>query len=223
VTVSAVGDLGAAVYVDDVLAGEAPTRLEVPSGTHALRIEAPGHLPWARLVELSPGVRPDMEVTLSTEAGVALARDARTLAEDLSLEALAAVLSALEATGRGPRALVLVVAGGGVLDRALALVCTEAGCRAPVRLEGTEAADLEALEGADRLEHGGVSRDLAWLDEALPIDETVPPPPPFEWWGEWWPWATLGVLAAGGLAAGIGAAVYEPPQPALVIVIEPDF
>lgn len=216
VTVAA-GVEGATVYVDDQLVGASPARVRVRSGTHALRVVAPGHLPWARLVEISPGARPDIEVTLSPEPAVALAREARSLAEDLRLGEIPHVLGALAAEGHAPRALVLVVAGSGVLDRALAFVCIEGGCRRPVRLEGTEAAALATLEEAAWLEADAEPAMLAWLDEPLPIGEV--PPPPVEWWQEWWPWATLGAVAAGGLAVGLGVGLYEPPARGLTVVV----
>ncbi len=215
-TVDAPGVAGASVFVDDIAFGPAPARVELVSGVHAIRIEAPGHLAWARLVELPPGARPPIDVTLAPERAVATAREARVLATELRLDALPGRLAELGAVGRGPRALVLVVAGAGVLDRAAAYACDAVACHAPVHLEGTEAARLERLESRPRALAPGSSELFAWLDEALAPGAPSPPPPSGEWWAEWWPWAGLGVVAAGALATGLGVALTEAAPPGVV-------
>lgn len=215
-TVDAPGVSGATVFVDDVAFGPAPARIAVAAGLHAIRVEARGHLAWARFVELSPGARPPIDVTLAPERAVATAREARTLAADLRLDAIPARLAELAAVGRGPRALVLVVAGSGVLDRAAAYACDAVACHAPVHLEGTEAARLDRLESQPAVREPGSTDLFAWLDEAIAPGAPLPPPPPGEWWTEWWPWAGLGVVAAGALATGLGVGLAQEAPPGVV-------
>lgn len=221
-TVDAPGARPASVFVDDILLGPAPARIDVVAGLHAIRVEAPGHVSWARLVELSPGARPPIDVTLAPEPAVAAAREARALAERLELDDIPAALSRAHAEGRAPRALVLVVAGAGVLDRALAIACDPVSCRAPVRLEGTEPARLDRMEREPPATPSAFAALDGWLDEPLPLDFEPPVPPAPEWWTEWWPWAGLGVVVAGGLAAGVGAALAEPTPRGLVIAVTVD-
>lgn len=51
---------GAEIYVDGKFVGNAPSRLKLPAGPHGIEVQAPGHKPWQRALE----VLKDSEVTL---------------------------------------------------------------------------------------------------------------------------------------------------------------
>lgn len=202
------GDVAdARVFVDDAAAGSAPARIQVGAGLHALRVEAPGHRPWASLVRVLPGSREPIDVVLSPQPAVALARELRDAATHADLERIPTLLGALAGHGVVLEQLVLVAVGEGPFDRALVIGCDPVRCRVAQRLEGDAPAQRDALAESD---DAPVGPALAWLEEE--VDLGVEPPPPITAWDEGWPFWVIGGVAAAGLAAGVTAGVLLDEQ-----------
>jgi hypothetical protein len=202
--VHAEGVVGAQVFVDDEAAGTAPVRVEMGAGLHALRVEARGHRPWASLVRVLPGTRADVDVVLSPEPAVELARSLRAAVSRGELSAVPPLLGALASAGVELDRLVLTAVGEGAFDRALLVSCDSDACVVVQRLEGDLPASRREL---DRSHGEPIASELRWLEEVPfvgPIDEGLiedgPTSTPL--WQEPWPWLVLG-----GVAIGVGAAV----------------
>jgi hypothetical protein len=211
-------DPGAAaqVFVDDRPIGALPRELELPAGLHVVRIEARGHRPYARLVDLAPGSRPPMVVALSPSAP---AREAETLERAVAggaPEDVARALDAIVAQGGVPRSVWLVYVGTGALDRSAIVRCRPGACDAPRRADDGSVLTLDATSELGAGE-GSLSDALAWIDES-PIAPSPPEPPLLE---SWWLWAGIGAVAV-GVGVGIGLAAAPPGGEApLVLRIDP--
>lgn len=214
----AVGVLAARLFVDDRLEGPLPRDVELSAGFHVFRIEAPGHRPYARSIELAPGPRPPLEVRLapSPVSLAALALERAILEGQPS--AVASALASIVAAGGVERVVWLVFVGTGPLDRAVVVRCTPGVCGPPLRLEdtarfstrgdGNEEPSLSSLDGV-------LPSARVWLDEvprSLPLGRAEEP---------WWPW--VGAATAVALAVGVGIAVAVSPEsaPPLVLRIDP--
>lgn len=174
---------GARAFLDDRALGPLPTSVEVGVGRHVLRIEAPGHRPWGRVVDLMVGRGRPWDVTLSpTEAESRRRRIAAA-----SLDELPGLLDGGEVLLVAPRE-----------GRALVTRCTAAGCTEPEprALEAVFApSEREALSPAQVAE--AWARALASLDERPSGAEVPTPPTP--WWrrGSTWVAVALGAVVAG--------------------------
>jgi len=197
----------ARVFVDDAAAGSAPARIQIGAGLHALRVEAPGHRPWASLVRVLPGSREPIEVILSPQPAVALARELRVAVTRAELERIPALLGALADEGVVLEQLVLVAVGEGPFDRGLVIGCDRARCRVAQRLEGDAPSRRDALVAT---EHAPIAPALAWLEEGPEVG--FEPPPPGSVWEEGWPFWVLGGVVVAGLAAGVTAGVLVDEQ-----------
>lgn len=201
---------GAVVSIDDRSLGGLPRTLNVPVGLHVLRVEAPGHRPWARVVQVLEGERPSVTVQLSPTDTLAAARRAADAARAGASDELVAALAALPE----PPEVWLLWAGRGPLDRALAMRCTAEGCASARRFTGDAPVDLRVAPSA-----APHDRSLAWLAE-IPFE--APPPPELEWFERWYLWAGLGVVIAGALTAIIVAAQPQGPGPLDPIIVVPE-
>lgn len=197
---------GAVGYLDDAPIGALPATVEAPVGPHVLRVDAPGHLGWASVITLFEGDRPPVEVALSPSPALRAARTAMRAARAGDLDALVAALGALPDAPAVHR----VRPGGGPLDRALVTTCGAAGCRGPLRLEGTVESGA-ALTSTD-------AEGLRWLAErpAFAVDAV-------EWWEEWYVWVAAAAVIGAGVAAAIALAVGEQGEspPPLVLIVDP--
>lgn len=213
-------DAQAEVYVDDRLYGPLPRELELPSGLHVLRIEARGHAPYARLVDLAPGSR--APIVVAPTPGLAM-RDAGALDEAIRAgdplhvrEALAAIV----AHGGVDRAVWMVFVGVGPLDRALAVQCRARGCDTPLALDDASLVTVDAsappLASFHPLDRATLGLARRWLDE-VPVE--VPPPEP-SIVESWWFWTALGVAAVGA-GVGLGLALQPSGDAPLVLRIDP--
>jgi hypothetical protein len=202
---------GALVTVDERPLGRAPLRVEASVGTHVLRVEAPGHRPWARAIDVLEGSRRAIEVVLAPEPAVEHVRALRAAADARDLDGVVASLGALAAIDRAPRALWLVEASGGALDRAIVVACRASGCSEPIRIDATRVESVlprDPEAAGEPLDPGAIASARSWLDE--PIDTEPPPPPGTPWWEEPWPWVVLGTVALGAIGVSIGVTWPQP-------------
>lgn len=209
----------AEVWLDGRRIGEAPARVEASVGAHVLRVSAPGHRTWARLVDVLEGARPPVEVALAPEPGLDAARALRAAADAGALDAVVGALGALARADRAPSAVWLVEASEGAIDRALVVACRASGCAAPVRVDAGRAESAlpeDPSEPGEPLALASLARARDWLEEPIPI--APPPPPPTPWWEEPWPWIAAGVVVLGAAAVGIGVAWPAPVEQQRVVV-----
>jgi hypothetical protein len=58
---------GADIYVDENFMGNTPSLIELPPGSHAVRVEARGQKPWGRTVNLTSGSKITLQAVLDSE------------------------------------------------------------------------------------------------------------------------------------------------------------
>lgn len=209
---------GAVVMLDDRTIGALPRTLTAPVGLHVLRVEAPGHRPWARVVQVLEGERPALSVQLSPTRELAAARRVEAAARAGEPEAVVAALAALASLtdSAGSPEVWLLWAGRGPLDRAVALRCDAERCDPARRYTGDAPVALSAPPSAAPQE-----RSLEWLAE-IPFEP--PPPPEPEWYERWWLWVGAGAIAIGALTAILVAAQPQGPGPVdPVLVLPPQY
>jgi hypothetical protein len=61
------GEIGARVLIDGNVFGTLPLNAEVAPGTHALRVELPGHEPWTSTVRVSAGAQIELPVAFEPQ------------------------------------------------------------------------------------------------------------------------------------------------------------
>lgn len=212
------GGEGAIVFLDDQPIGRAPRRIETRAGAHVLRVEAEGAEPYAAWIDVLPGSRPPLTVTLSPTALVGALAAVHIAFALGDIDAIPAQVRAIDAALGEPTVVWLVEGGSGPFERALATPCDRTHCHAPSRLEtGSRESPSAALEAeglAPRRRHDAI----AWRDEALPIETALPPPT--DPWSEAWPWALVGTGAAivlGAVITGVVLATQPPPDHRLVV------
>lgn len=203
----------ALVFLDDQPLGRAPRRIETRAGTHVIRVEAEGAEPYVAWVDVLPGTRPPLDITLSPTALVAAVRAAREAFATAAMSAMPDRIGAIDAALGEPTVVWIVEGGSGPFDRALVTPCDRDRCHRPSRLEtGSRASPLRALE-ADAIGPRARAQAVAWRDEALPLEMVTPPTG--DVWSEAWPWALVGTGAAiviGGVIAGIVIGTQSPPE-----------
>ena len=207
---------GARIFLDDIDRGLAPQRVRARVGTHALRIEAAGRVPYHARIEVAQGVRPEQRFVLAPDpralakahVRAALGADATTLAHATAeLFAAAPELARLVWSEHDVRA-----------QRRLVYICDVQGCRDPIRLDGE--APIAARRAA-RLTPETWREARAWMHAVrAPVNspalaESSP------WWNRWYVWTALAALAIG---AGTAAAVALQPDPehGLRVVVDAD-
>jgi hypothetical protein len=209
---------GATAFLDGRRLGNTPLHVEASVGTHVLCIEAPGHRPWARRIDVFEGARPPIEVALAPDPALQAARQLRAAADARDVAGVLDALGALARAGRAPQALWLVEVGAGAIDRAVVVACRPAGCSGPIRVDvgRVESVLPHVLTEPGALAPPALEEARRWLDEPIPTDAPPPQPPP--WWEEPWIWAVAGALSAAGAAAAIGAAWPQPSVQTTVIL-----
>jgi hypothetical protein len=212
----------ALVYLDDQLLGPLPRRVEARAGQHVLRVEADGAVPYATRIDVLPGTRAPLALTLAPTPVVATAVAAHRALEARDLDVLPALASELrEELGR-PVVIWIVEAGTGPFERATAIACDADACREPARLSTGSRESPAVVLGGGAWSRRVDRAALAWRDEPLPLEPVVPPAP--DVWSEPWPWGVIGGGAAiviGGVIAGIVLATEPPPDRPLVLVVDP--
>jgi hypothetical protein len=198
---------GAVVTLDDEVLGPLPRTVDAPVGPHVLRVDAPGHRGWARVVTVFEGERPSVHVRL---APTELTLRVRRLRAAARAGDAAAVASQLAALGPGAPRVWLLWPGAGPEERAVLVGCEPGRCGAVRRLEGP------VVPAAPRV--GAPSGDLAtalrWMDEAArrPVERAPP------WWERWYVWAGVGAVVAAGVAAAVVAAQPDGEGPWNLVV-----
>lgn len=209
---------GASVWMDGRPLGAAPVQVRAGVGAHILRVEAPGHRTWARLVDVFEGARAPIEVTLSPEPELAAARSLLDACREPELDRVTNALAVLERREHAPTMVWLVEVSDGPIDRALLSACRSSGCSRPSRLslDGTEVTLATHLSAPIENAHPAEWFEArAWLDEAIAV---VPPAPATPLWEEPWPWLVAGALVLGGTALGIGLSWPQPTNREHVII-----
>ncbi len=213
---------GALLFLDDQPLGSAPRRVETRAGAHVLRVEAEGAEPYVAWIDVLPGTRPPLAITLSPTALAASVRAAHEAFVEGNIDALPARIRAIDAALGEPVVVWLVESGTGPFDRALVTPCDRERCHVSSRLEtGSRESPSAALEAAT-LAPRSRREALTWRDEALPVDPIAPPAT--DAWSEAWPWALVGTGAAlvlGGVVAG--ALVATQPGPEHHLQVDPTF
>jgi hypothetical protein len=198
----------ARVFLDDVEIGTAPRAVRAPIGRHVLRIEAPGYLPYGRVIDVLEGERPPVAVRLAPDPIVRAVRalDDAVVAGDLG--AVAPAIAGLAEVGVPLAGVYVVEVGSGPRVRGLLVRCAP-DCGVSARIEGPGAQVVVTADTA-REAH------LEWLREPLPV--AAPPPGPTPWIERWYVWAVVSALVAGtGVVVGIATDPAEPtPEPPII-------
>ena len=187
------------VFIDDVAL---PGRLvEVPAGTHVLRVEAPGYLPYGTVMNVLEGERPLVVVRLSPRPALEIALAIERSAEHTDLSAMSQSLAELEAR-EGLAATVCVIEPSSVSDRALVHCCLPGTCLSPVRLEGEDdPITFNILSASDVM--ATLDVDRAWLAAAPRFEEA-------SWWEHWTVWVGAGAVLT---SAAVALAIALAPEP----------
>lgn len=212
------GARGARVHLDDVDVGEAPVRVRAAVGEHVLRVEAPGHLPWGRVIPVLEGRRAPVRVVLAPAPESVAVRELAIAARGGDFDAIPAALVRLAGGAAALGGVVLVEAGGGARDRAVVVRCDARACGEPVRLDRGDAdVEIDARSAALTPLSSEALRDArAWLRE--PGD--LPPPivPETPWWRRWYVLAGAGVAAIAATTIAVVAAQPDPEQRQRIVI-----
>jgi hypothetical protein len=203
----------ARMYVDDIDRGLAPQRVRVRVGTHALRIEAPGRLPYHARIEVAAGVRPPQHFVLAPDPralAVARVREVRRADATTLADATYALLSAAPDLGS-----VVWIDRDERTRRELVHTCDETGCTEPVRLDRGR---LDRVERDVRLTPETLRAARAWLRGDTELDAARAVSSETPWWMRWYVWSAVAALAIGGGAVFAVALEPEPTRTLRVVV-----
>jgi hypothetical protein len=205
---------GARLFLDDIDRGLAPQRVRARVGTHALRIEAAGRVPYHARIEVAQGTRPAQRFVLAPDpralakarVRAALGADATTLAYATSeLFEAAPELAQLVWSERDIRA-----------QRRLVYICDAQGCRDPIRFEGDAPLTTRSAAGLTP-ETLRAARDWMHAVRALADPPALAESSP--WWNRWYVWTALAALAIGAGTAAV-VALEPPPERKLRVVVD---
>ena len=200
----------ARVFLDDRERGSAPLSLRAGSGTHLLRIEAPGHLPYAGLYEIAEGQRPEQRFSLAEEPRHVALRDAHAVSGSAAAAALRASAARVLANAPELQGLLFVERAGA--ERAVLVLCERKGCSAPLRhVAGRARVQLRAPGPAIALSAENLADARAWLrTPALAI--AVAHAETASVWQRWYVWAGVSAAVIGGVALAVAATQPEPER-----------
>jgi hypothetical protein len=202
----------ARIFIDDIDRGFAPQRVRMRVGTHALRIEAPGRLPYYSRLEVAQGVRPaqrfllapDPRALAKSRVEAALSADAATLtAAAHSLLSAAPELAAVVWVESDPRS-----------TRKLVQRCDAEGCHEPVRVEHSRAQVRHARLTAETLRAA-----RAWLHEDVRVALSRSNASESPWWHRWYVWTVATAIVVGASTA-IAVASEPAPSRSLRVVVD---
>jgi hypothetical protein len=210
----AVNATAARVFIDDRALGDAPLSVRVQSGLHVLRVEADGHVPYARLFEMLEGERPALRVALSPEpATVAL----RELDEARQRQAAAQVESASRRIFALDPQLGMLLFGQNNAERGWFARCEPAACA--IATYANRAGEPVHVQRVDSLSSAALHDARAWLTpERSVVAATQAAAPPL--WQRWYVWAVAGAVVVGA-GVWVGAASQPDPQHSLRVSVDP--
>ncbi len=175
---------GAVAYLDGQRLGSLPLRVETRAGRHQLRVEAPGHRPFGRILDLEGGRGLPMFVRLNPTV------EATTRRRVSNAEHAPAAMAILEPNDR------LVWIETGVQARAVVRVCDVDHCWHDRQTDPQMPTVATVVPHTDP---GLSAADRRWLDEA-PL-AAVPPEPTRRWYQRWGVWVGIGTAVIVGAAA----------------------
>jgi hypothetical protein len=202
----------ARIFVDDVDRGFAPQHVRMRVGTHALRIEAAGRLPYHARIEVAQGVRPAQRFVLAPDPrALAAARVRASLnAEAAPLErAVSALLSAAPEL----RAVAWIESNLHSMRR-LVQRCDVNGCSEPVRVERDRALPRRAA----RLTAETLFAARAWLRDDARVAHASARTDDAPWWSRWYVWTAATAIVIGASAAVVVANEPAPSRSLRVVV-----
>jgi hypothetical protein len=203
----------ARIFVDDVDRGVAPQRVRMRVGTHALRIEAAGRLPYHARIEVAQGVRPPQRFVLAPDPRVlAKARLRASLTADAAtLEQNAAALLSAAPELRA----VVWLESDARSTRRLVQRCDVNGCGEPARVERDQAQPTPAT----RLTAETLFAARAWLHDDARIAQASARKDDASWWQRWYVWTAAAAIVIG--ASAVAVVAHEPaPSRSLRVVVD---
>jgi hypothetical protein len=182
---------GARVWLNGLPIASRDGGIRARAGLHLLLVRAPGHAPYASLMWLAAGKRPDVRIALSPTSGE-LAR--RSLSQSSTPLRRAQAASALAQAEGEP--VYLFELGPGAAPRALLQRCDALGCRPPVGLDE---------EGRARREFSETAPARAWLELRRAHEKQAAKGAGREkpLWRRWPLWTGAAALVLAGVATAI--------------------
>jgi hypothetical protein len=202
----------ARIFIDDVDRGVAPQRVRMRVGTHALRIEAEGRLPYYSRIEVAQGVRPAQRFFLAPDPR-ALAKTRVTAALAADSATLTAATSALLTAA--PELIAIVwVESDSRSTRKLIQRCGIAGCDEPVRVEHARLEQRPTM----RLTPETLRAARTWLHRDARVALASERASETAWWRRWYVWTVATAIVVGASAAVAVASEPAPTRSLRVIV-----
>ena len=194
----------AVAFIDDQPIGALPRTVEVSTGAHILRIDAPSRRSFAQRITVFEGDRAPFEVRMNTTDVLRGTERLRRAAREGRLAQIAGSLP----VGGASRA--WLVFADSPADRAVIVVCEPSGCESPRRVRGAMA--LSAVSP------GGSLRDARrWLSRGGGTEIPIVDP---EWWERWYVWLGVGAVVAGAIVGAVFLAQPTGPPP-IIIEVDP--
>ncbi len=198
----------AQVYLDDQPIGLAPQTIRTRVGRHVVRIEAPGHVGYGRVIDVFEGNLAPLDVVLSEDPAIGAARAFADVVRDVRVGGLASSLRALSAAGSSVREVWLVEVGPA--ERAIFVPCDASGCGAPQRLEREDAPRVGAIV-AER-DESAITRARNWVREPPEHGDGGTTEPTTPWYDHWYVWAIAGAVVTAGVTTTVILALPEPDR-----------
>jgi hypothetical protein len=202
----------ARIFIDDVDRGFAPQRVRMRVGTHALRIEAAGRLPYYARIEVAQGLRPAQRFLLAPYPRM-LAKTRVHAALHAEFATLTAAASALLSAAPELTAIVWVESDA-FSTRKLIQRCDADGCDEPMRVEHsrvqarhTTGLTAETLRAA-----------RTWLHEDVHLAVSSANASESPWWHRWYVWTLATAIVVGASAAVVVASEPAPSRSLRVVV-----
>ncbi|MBK8171708.1 MAG: PEGA domain-containing protein [Sandaracinaceae bacterium] len=203
----------ARVLLDEGDVGAAPRVVRATVGTHVLRVEAPGFLPFGQVLQVLPGQRSDVAVSLSRDPLLRVVDALLEHAASQDLTEFHRARTRLTEAGVPTFDVWIVDVGRGPQERALLTVCGDHGCNGPLGLS-REHGSLAALD----LRAANLHANRAWLLEESPAPPQAAAETPF--FRRWYVLAGLGALVAGTIGTTVWA-TRPTEAPRFEITVDP--
>lgn len=195
----------ARVLLDEGDVGAAPRVVRASVGTHVLRVESPGYLPFGQVIRVPPGQRADVSVSLSRDPVLRNVDTLMSEAREARWSAVDAAYATLMQAGIAPFEVWIVEVGQGPRERALFTVCGDGAqaCRPRVGVELADATPFASESGVARV-------TPSWLlEEGPPV---LPPPEETPLWRRWYVIAGASAVLIGASATAIALSRGTEPD-----------